>query len=230
MRFATCISLVLFLALPGLASAVICKTIEADGTVSYADVPAGECQNEVKLPPYSVYSPRRIDRAEDPTSEAGGTVIDFDAYTAFRFVQPESDGTVRNNEGVVPVVLVAEPELQPGHTVSLTLDGQRVQGDFAGLSIVLNNVDRGRHSLRAEINDAAGRRLVSAGPVSFTLRQASINDPARARPETPNVPESPGYQPPPAPDFSPGNPPGSAPGTTVPRGTNPAFAPNYGVR
>jgi hypothetical protein len=222
--------LVALLLLPGISAAVICKTIEEDGTVSYADVPASECPEQVKLPDYSRYTPRPITQTEPTESSATGTVLDFNGYKSLKIVQPEANGTVRNNEGIVPVVMVAEPAFQPGHKLQLRLDSNRVPGDFDGLSVVLNGVNRGSHTLRASIWDAAGKRLIESQLVRFTLRKTGLND-RPATPENPIAPVPPGYDPPSAPDYSPsGTPsyqPGSTPSAPASSGNNPAFKPNF---
>ena len=46
-------TLFVLLLIPGLTHAVICKSVDAEGVVSYADVPAAECEKQVRLPPNS---------------------------------------------------------------------------------------------------------------------------------------------------------------------------------
>ena len=88
------IVLLLFLCLPGFGHAVICKIIEADGSVTYTDVPEAECQNRVELPDYSRYTPREINR---PLTATASGEEGFTGYTSFKIVSPEANGTVRNN-------------------------------------------------------------------------------------------------------------------------------------
>lgn len=223
--------LVALLLLPGVSAAVICKTIEADGTVSYADVPAAECPEQVKLPDYSRYAPRPIPQSAPAESTATGTVVDFEGYKSLKIIQPELNGTVRNNEGIVPVVLVAEPGFQTGHKLQLRLDGKRVPGDFDGLSVTLNGVNRGSHTLRASIWDANGKRLIESQLLRFMLRQTGLHD-RRPQPENPIEPVPPGYDPPAqGPDYEPsGKPdyqPGARPSAPASSGNNAAFTPNY---
>jgi hypothetical protein len=222
------------LLLPSLVGAVICKTIEDDGSVSYADVPASECPEQVKLPPYSSYTPRQVQQPAPAESDASGSLVEFEKYTALRFVQPERNGTVRNNDGIVPIVLVSEPGFQNGHQLLLTLDGKRVPGQFAGLSVALNNVDRGTHTLRAAIVDAGGRRLIESESVRFTLRRTGLND-GSARPEQPVAPQPPGFNPPAGgADYSPSGPAnyntGRGSGQSPAGGAGNAFRPNFGTR
>jgi hypothetical protein len=225
------IILMLVLLIPSLAHAVICKTVEPDGTVSYADVPADECAQAVKLPDYSRYAPRPIQQQWSRTAPAGGSLVAVERYQSMAIARPEPGGTVRDNsgQGKVDVAIALQPGLQPGHRVMLYLDGSPVGSGFEGTTIELSGVRRGGHSLRAAVLDPAGQRLIEAPAVRFTMRQPSLLEPARSpvEPEPPQpepLPptQSPDYTVPPA-DYSPG--PGAAPAT--PAANNPAFAPKY---
>lgn len=229
------------------AFAVICKTIDADGVVSYSEIPAAECPQAVKLPDYSRYEPRELPSSIDASATA--TDLPFTGYSAINIVLPEQNGTVRNNQGQVQVNIEMEPELQPGHRIKLFLDGGAVQGEFDGPSIQLAGVNRGTHTLRAVVSDASGQRLGDSPSVRFTLRQTTIFDRERTRPPSiqpvPPIPENP-IEPTPenpiepvpenpiepapespadanGPNFSP--PSGGIPAT--PGRTNPAFAPKF---
>lgn len=164
--------------LPGLAFAVICKTIDAEGLVSYADVPAAECPQQVKLPDYSRYAPRLLPEtaAEEAPAEA---VPRFTGYKSIKIVSPEIGGSVRNNQGRVPVAIALEPELQAGHRVTLVVDDRPLSTTFDGLAIELSGVQRGSHTLRAAVSDATGKRLIESSAVDFTMRQASRLEPQR---------------------------------------------------
>lgn len=163
--------------LPAAAGAVICKTVDADGVVSYSEMPAAVCDNPVNLPEYSSYKPRipQQPRETRPVPDAGSeTGADaFGGYESLEITEPVQDGTVRDNSGKLTVVLALTPTLQPDHRVRLSVDGQAVSGNFDGLAIELSGVDRGVHRLQATVVDAAGRQLIQSQAVEFTMRQAS---------------------------------------------------------
>ena len=162
-----------FVSLP--VSAVICKTINEQGNVSYADVPVEQCQNKVKLPELSTYEPRPLTATDTPGSDrAAAAGDDFAGYTELRIQQPAQNGTVRDNAGTVPVLVVLQPPLQEDHRLRLVLDGVPVQPAFRTPSATLTGVDRGSHSLQVEVIDGNGQTLRSAGPVSFTVHQAML--------------------------------------------------------
>jgi len=184
------------LVLPGLAQAVVCKTVSPDGVVSYTDVPVEECRTPVKLPDYSRYAPRPVTGSKPPPAPASQQVQPTSAaYSSMQIIQPAADGVVRSNEGKVPVSIALEPALQQGHLVKLFVDDEAVRGTFAGVDIELSGIERGSHTLRAEVQDANGRRLLAAPPVAFTLRKTGLFDggqPNPNRPPAPNpIPQSP---------------------------------------
>jgi len=182
------------LLLPGLAQAVICKTVDADGVVSYTDVPVEECRTPVKLPDYSRYTPRPIERPASPPPDEPSAASEpaFAGYQSIQFVEPAAEGTVRSNEGKVPVSIALEPPLQAGHLVRLYVDGEAVRGSFSGVDIELSGIERGTHRLRADVVDASGKKLIGSSDVSFTLRQVGLYDGAAGPTPRPPVVRPPG--------------------------------------
>ncbi|MCB1924561.1 MAG: DUF4124 domain-containing protein [Gammaproteobacteria bacterium] len=218
----------LCLLLPAVASAVICKSVEPDGSVSYTDVPEGECAQRVILPDYSRYEPRPVDYPPGGDgANPQGVAKPFERYRSMQITAPQNNGVERSNEGRVGVVIALDPNLQPGHLVKLTLDGRAVQGGFDGVAIEISGVDRGTHTLRASVVDPAGKQLIAAKPVRFTLRKVGIYDSNAEAPDKPDPSKpDPGYPADPTPpDY------GAKPGTGyAPKpGTNygPAAPPNY---
>ena len=221
--------------LPGFAQAVICKTVEPDGSVSYADVAASECPQQVKLPPYSSYAPRQVQSNPAQESAVRGTAAPFVRYESIQIVQPTGGGTVRNNEGKVPVSIALVPPLQENHSITLYLDGNAVPGGFDGPAIDLSGVERGSHTLKAAVFDAGGRQLIESSVTRFTMRQSSVYDPPKKpEPEQPIAPPAeppPPYAPPAQPGYGPSSPADYKPNaggiSSTPGKTNPAFAPKY---
>ena len=175
--------LFLLLLLPGLAQAVICKSIDADGVVSYTKVPAATCPQPVDLPATQTFESQAVSTpAEAEAAEAAEPEPAFEGYRSITIMQPEADGVVRSNEGKVPVAVGLDPGLQPGHRIALYIDGKAVQGDFDGPAIELSGIERGTHSVRATVSDERGKLLASSPTVSFTLRKTGLYDSGANRP------------------------------------------------
>jgi hypothetical protein len=166
----------MIVALP--AQAVICKMVDENGVVGYTDTPRSECANPVQLPGYSRYAPRPVAGVEDNPQQAQpgqpDQQVEFNGYTSMQIVAPQNFGTIHNNEGTVTVQIELEPALQQGHTVRLILDGKSAGDPAASTNIALTNVDRGTHSLSAQVLDENGKLLRSVGPIRFTLQKEAL--------------------------------------------------------
>ena len=152
------------------ALAVICKTVDDAGNVTYSDVPAGECQQRVRLPEPSTYAPRPV--ASQPRASAGPS--SFTGYESVEISSPENNGTVRSNEEKVAVALQVVPGLEEEHKVRWVLDGMQINPPADSLSATLSGVRRGTHSLSAQILNARNVVVHQTPTISFTLRKDSV--------------------------------------------------------
>jgi hypothetical protein len=101
-------------------------------------------------------------------------------YDAVRIVAPGQDATVHDNRGNVAVVVSASPPLDvaAGDRIVLLMDGRTVaKGPEA--HFVLTEVDRGVHTVQAQVTSADGRILAASPPVTFDMWRASRLFPAR---------------------------------------------------
>lgn len=163
-------ALVVLFLLPGLAHAVICKTVDAEGVVAYTELPADECRTRVVLPEYSRYAPRPVKQPDARgTSEVAAKQARFKGYRSIQVLKPAVSEEVSSDEGQVLLLFKLEPALQAGHRISVFLDDEPILGSFDGLEIELSGVDPGHHSVRAVVTDADGRRLIDSEGVRFVL-------------------------------------------------------------
>ena len=93
---------------------------------------------------------------------------------------PEPDSAFWDNQGNFTLRLTLEPALDSaaGHRVRVYLDGEP-RGTTSNLQWRFTGVNRGTHSVRAEVIDEAGESLIQSETVSFHLHQQSVNLPAR---------------------------------------------------
>ncbi len=158
------------LLLPGLAQAVICKTVGADGVVSFSDVPAAECPQGSRIPDYRQAAPQ-AERAGAVDTGVSARQVKFTGYDSIEIVSPEDGGIVRSNDGRVPVVVVLEPGLQQSHFITVYLDGRAYKGRYGRSEITLTGVDRGTHRLYVTVRDSKGKTLIRSATISFTLHK-----------------------------------------------------------
>lgn len=186
---------VLFMAMLGAgpteANGRIYKTVDEDGNVVFTDVPPRPDQRgeTVDLNSGNSFTPPERDnegisleawRGEAP----GGPEDEEEAVTRYRSLQvasPEDDAAVRNNAGNVSITAAVDPDLQPGHTLQLFLDGE-LQQSGGTTTFQLNNVDRGTHEVQLRIVGPGGETLLtSPGSVFHLQRRSVILQPGPAR-------------------------------------------------
>ena len=162
------------LLLPGLAQAVICKTVGPDGVVSFTNLPGSECPQGSKVPGY--------EQPAAPTERAGAVdtgvrarQVKFAGYESIGIVSPEDGGTIRNNEGRVLVLVQLEPSLQQSHFITAYLDGKAYKGRYGSSQIQLARVARGTHSLYVKVTDSKGKTLIKSESITFTLHSTHVS-------------------------------------------------------
>jgi len=105
---------------------------------------------------------------------------DTAGYDAVRIIVPQDDATVHDNEGNLDVAVEVSPPLRSdaGDHIVLLLDG-RVVASGADLRIRLTEMDRGIHTLQAQVATADGALLLASPVTSFYMWRASRLHPGR---------------------------------------------------
>ncbi len=103
-------------------------------------------------------------------------------YEAVRIVAPAQDATVHDNQGNVEVAVEVMPALRAaaGDRIVLLLDG-RIAASGAKARFRLTGVDRGTHTLQAQVTAADGAVLLASAETAFHLWQASRLFPGRKK-------------------------------------------------
>jgi hypothetical protein len=155
------------------APADVYKWVDEDGNIHYSDRSPQDGAEAMELPKGMYYTPpplptRSADRAdaEQPEQEGYGELV---------ITQPEMNETIRNNEGLVRVVYNLEPGLVAGDQFKLILDGQELQDRVTDTSVVLNNIERGSHTLKVQVVNG-GVVMATSQSVVFHLRKESVFD------------------------------------------------------
>lgn len=158
------------------AFATTYKWTDRNGVVHYSDRPAPGAE-VIHVPGAQGFPALR----SQPTTTAQGSSSagqQQSPYLKLDLWKPENDETFTNTGNQVTVRLRLEPDLQPGHTVWLYLDGKRVDGlPAAGETFTLNEVWRGSHTLSAMVADSKGTPLIRSPTVTFHMQQTSVRRP-----------------------------------------------------
>lgn len=158
--------------------AQVYKTVDADGNVTYTDKQPPDGSKPIKLAPISVIEAPIYEKAPDP-AKAGGEGEEIPLrdlrkiYRDFAIISPQSEESVWRPDGPVSVAWSVGNPLQQGMQVSIYLDGAK-QATTTEQVIPITGLDRGEHTLAAELRDAKNRKIATAAPVTFFIRQPNI--------------------------------------------------------
>ena len=166
----------LIFALP--ADARIYKTVDENGNIIFTDIPPREDEpaEQIIVEQPNAFSieeaigPREqwVVEAEEAEPEASPF-----AYTSLNIASPEDDQAIRENAGNISIVAIPSPQLQPGHSIRLVMDGTPVQ-EGNQTRFDLENVDRGTHVVATEIVDDAGNVLIRSDDITFHMLRFRI--------------------------------------------------------
>ena len=170
------------------AAQAVWKYVDEKGVTHYTDQPVPGAE-KVQMRSGNSAAPTTAQNDTAPSPRAAQQV----PYRNFEIVRPSDQGSVVNTGGALQVTMVLVPTVVTGHSISLYLDGKRVEGFAVNtLDFELQNVERGTHTLMGVVTDENDRRILESNKVTFTMRQKSIaaqppvGPSIRPPPKTPN--------------------------------------------
>ena len=164
-------------------AAQVYKTVDKDGNVTYTDRAPDDGTKPMDLPQISVietpvYEKTQREAAMDATA-AGEEIKEVPLrtlrrdYRDFAIISPASEESVWHPEGPIPIAWSVSNSLLEGMTVTVSVDGRR-QSATTNPIVAVVGLERGEHTITAEIKDAKNRRIATAEPVVFYVRQPNI--------------------------------------------------------
>jgi len=171
----------------GSAGAQVYKVVDEDGNVTYTDQAPGDGSQPIELRPISVIEAPEFETAPkegEEGAEGGEENKEMSLrylrknYQDFAIVAPQQEESVWRPDGPITVAWNARYALQEGMSVTIFLDGAR-QATTTEQIIPVVGLERGEHTVTAEIKDAKNRRIATAEPITFFVRQPGLYNRAR---------------------------------------------------
>lgn len=158
--------------------AQVYKVVDEDGNVTYTDKPPPDGSKPIDLAPISVIEAPTYEKApeateEDEAEKAMSLGYMRRVYRDFAITSPSQEESVWKPDGPVSVTWAVNTGLQPGMQVILYLDGQRHTATVQPM-IPLIGLDRGEHTLKAELRDSRNRIVATAETITFFVRQPNV--------------------------------------------------------
>lgn len=158
------------------------KWKDEQGNTIYSDQPpSGDGRQPAiikkeQLPPIVTVPAIDVNKSDN----AAGLKSDAEAsYQSIAISDPGHDAEVRENAGNVSISVQVEPYVfnERGDTVVIYMDGKEISRG-SQTSVQLQNVDRGTHTLRAEVLNRAGQVLTASETTVFHLKRFSAITPS----------------------------------------------------
>lgn len=164
------------------ADAEIFKHIDAKGNVTFTDISTKKNEKPHVVPPpamtYHSTNPSETAPESNPSSTnttEETTDSDATSYRSLVISSPENNTVIRANGGSFSLELTAEPNLDTStdDQFSIILDGQPHQLSKSN-AVVLSNIERGPHTLQAQILNAENTVLVESEIINVQILRTSI--------------------------------------------------------
>ncbi|WP_227370730.1 DUF4124 domain-containing protein [Halomonas sp. M20] len=188
-RFLSCI-FIGCLPFSGIEAATVYRSLDAQGNVVFTDTPSQDSQR-IKLESLTVVPSQE---SAPSASKASGTAAEeqaaprssrnvpggpFMPYSTFGILSPQDGYTLQTGyAGDIIIDIAVEPELRQDHRIRLLKDGDVSQSATHTKVFMLSNLNRGEHTLRAELLDAQGNVRHRSDPVTLYVHRASVNLPS----------------------------------------------------
>ncbi|NOR19874.1 MAG: DUF4124 domain-containing protein [Xanthomonadales bacterium] len=166
-------------------TAQVYRVVDEDGNVTYTDQPPGDGSKPIKLQPISVIETPKYETKPKPKAEGeDGEPLSLRSlrrmYRDFAIVAPQSEESIWHPEAPITVAWSTGSQLQDGMTVSVSIDG-KLQTSTTDRVIPVGNLDRGEHTVTAELTNERNQKVATAEPIVFFIRRPNL-DHNRPRP------------------------------------------------
>ncbi len=149
------------------AAAEVYRWTDDKGVIHYGDKPPADNAKPVQLPPLQTYSPSAPQRPTAATSAAGMPIDSVPPK--IRIASPAPDETVRDAGQRLSVSV--DVELKPTQGLLYFLDGtQQNKLPTVSMAYLMENVERGEHSITAAVVSADGKLLSRSEAVTVHMK------------------------------------------------------------
>ncbi len=149
----------------------IYKSYDENGNVVFSDQPPTPEAKPMDLPQANVVpsvaaTPAPVRRDND--GDGSGPSV------RLNMLSPNSEETFWGTSQNLPVSFEVQPEMRRGMRIAVYIDDRR-EALISGSRITIEGIERGTHTVRAELLDRRGNVLAEVEPRTFFMKQYSSN-------------------------------------------------------
>jgi hypothetical protein len=164
------------------------KWVDENGVVHYSDQPHPNAQ-KLQIEGVQTYSSKSAAVRAPAESETQAEAAS--SYRGCAIAQPLDQQNLVNAQSVF-IRVQTDPVIRRGDQVFISMDGQVLNGGLAtGMSFNVSPLERGSHTVQAQVKDTNGQTLCQTPAVTFYVQQPNLF--------SPGVNAAPGTGPPPRP-------------------------------
>jgi Domain of unknown function (DUF4124) len=152
------------------------KWVDENGVVHYSDQPHPNAQ-KLQIEGVQTYSSKsaagRPGAAAEPETQAEAAP----SYRGCAIAQPLDQQNLMNAQSVF-IRVQTDPQVRRGDQVFISMDGQALNGGQAtGMSFNVTPLERGSHTVQAQVKDTNGQTLCQTPSVTFYVQQPNLFSP-----------------------------------------------------
>ena len=178
MRFITILAALSLALTASPLMAQVYKVVDKDGNVTFTDQPPGDGSKPIELAPISVIEAPTYEKAPEATAEDDAEKKMSLSYLRrnykdFAIISPQQEESVWKPDGPISIAWNTRYAIQEGMQVTVYLDG-KVHTTTSEQVVAVGGLERGEHSVKAELRDAKNRTIATTEQVVFFVRQPGL--------------------------------------------------------
>jgi hypothetical protein len=157
---------------------IVYKWVDEDGVIHYSDQPHPNAQ-KMQVQGVQTYSSSAAAVRAPAGSEPDSNAPSPNPYQGCAIAQPLDQQNLPNVQSVF-IRVQSDPVPRPGDRIYITMDGQGLNGGEAtGMSFNVTPIDRGAHTVQAQIRGGDDQQVLCQTPsVTFYVQQPNLFNPA----------------------------------------------------
>jgi hypothetical protein len=160
------------------------KWVDENGVIHYSDQPHPNAQ-KLQIEGVQTYSSRGASVPAPGGSAPEARAEAARPYQGCAVAQPLDQQNLPNAQSVF-IRVQTDPVPRAGDRIYITLDGQGLNGgEPTGMSFNVTPIERGAHTVQAQVRDNSGQILCQTPSVTFYVQQPNLFSPAN-QPAAPN--------------------------------------------